>query len=722
MLNKSHKAYFNIGLSAPFYLPLFSIKEYNKTMPDIKSIKGIGPAKAKLFAQLDLTSVSDLLHYYPRSYQDRRLNAPVSTFKREEQICGIFTVIRTQTVPVKGLLIFKAFLKNENGYSVEAVWFKKKTFRFDPFTQMRRDFKIDTKLWIIGKREYKNSFFNSQINVEEYYPLNSEQALINTNRIVPVYSLTQGLTNKFFRDAQWTALKDYLSLEEDILPAELIKKRNLLNTHQALSEIHFPKSITELENARRRMVYEEFLLMTMAWTIKKRQTIREIKQHNYTIKRHLLTPFKQNLDYNFTKAQTRVINEIFADMQKQLPMTRLVQGDVGSGKTVVALCAMLLAAENGYQCAFMAPTEILATQHFITLSRYLKNLPVNIKLLTSKTPKKEKDTVLKDLAEGKINIIIGTHSLIEDKVQFNNLKLIVIDEQHRFGVKQRAKLRAKAKHIDMLSMTATPIPRTFALAFYGDLDVSTIDQMPPGRQPVKTEHLNEQNAFKIVKSEVEQGRQAYIVYPLIDESDKLELKAATQEFERIKKIFPQFKTAMIHGAMKSSEKQKIMEDFLNKKTDILVATPVIEVGIDVKNATVMVIQNAERFGLASLHQLRGRVGRGSQQSFCILVSGNTSSVSAERIQAICSTNDGFKIGEKDLELRGPGEILGTRQSGELEFKAGDIIKDKDVLHWAVQDRDYLINTDPLLTKPEHTAFKQKLTELYKKQWEIIDLG
>lgn len=691
-------------------------------MPDIKFLKGIGPAKAKLLAQLDLTSVSDLLHYYPRNYQDRRLNAPVSVFKRAEQVCGIFTVIRTQTIPAKGLLIFKAFLKDENGFAVQAVWFKKKTFRFDPFTQMRKDFKIESKLWIIGKKEYKNSFFTFQINVEEYYPLNSPQALINADRIVPVYSLTQGLNNKFFRDIQWSALRDYLSLEKDILPQELTQKRRLLNTAQALAGIHFPKSITELENARRRMVYEEFLLITMAWAIKKRQSAKQAKQHHYKIKRHLLTPFKQNLAYTFTKAQTRVINEIFADMQKDLPMTRLVQGDVGSGKTVVALCAMLLAVENGFQCAFMAPTEILATQHFITLNRYLKDLPVNIKLLTSKTSKKEKDTVLKDLKQGKINIIIGTHSLIEDKVQFKNLKLIVIDEQHRFGVKQRAKLRAKAKHIDMLSMTATPIPRTFALAFYGDLDVSTIDQMPPGRRPVKTEHLNEHNAFKIVQSEVEHGRQAYIVYPLIDESDKLELKAATQEFERIQKIFPQFKTAMIHGAMKSTEKQKIMEDFLNKKTDILVATPVIEVGIDVKNATVMVIQNAERFGLASLHQLRGRVGRGSQQSYCLLVSGNISSVSAERIQTICSTNDGFKIGEKDLELRGPGEILGTRQSGELEFKAGDIIKDKDVLRWAVEDRDYLTITDPLLTKPEHAAFKQRLRELYQKQWEIIDLG
>lgn len=691
-------------------------------MPSITNLKGIGPAKAKLFAQLDLSSASDLLHYYPRTYQDRRLNAKLSQFKRPENVAGIYTVIRTQTIPARALLIFKAFMRDDTGNMIEAVWFKKKMRRFDPFMQMRRDFKVDAKLWIIGKREDKNSFFSNKITVDEYYPVGSPEAAINAGAIIPIYALTQGLSNKFFRAAQFDALTKYLNEEQEALPQQLIQKRNLLNVRQALYAIHFPKSFAELESARRRMVYEEFLLMTMAWSIKKRQSARQKKEHSYQIKRTLLTPFKNNLDYAFTKAQTRVINEIFADMQNPFPMTRLVQGDVGSGKTVVALCAMLLAAENKYQCAFMAPTEILATQHFITLKRYLKGLDVKIELLTSKTPKKEKEKILSALLQGGLDIIIGTHSLIEDNVKFKNLKLIVIDEQHRFGVKQRAKLRAKARDIDMLSMTATPIPRTFALAFYGDLDVSTIDQLPPGRQPVHTSHLSEARALDMVREEVSKGRQAYIVYPLIDESDKLQLKAATQEFERIKTLMPQYKVAMIHGAMKSAEKQKIMEDFLNKRTDILVATPVIEVGIDVKNATVMVIQNAERFGLASLHQLRGRVGRGSDKSYCVLVTQNTSSVSSERINAICQTNDGFKIGEKDLELRGPGEILGTRQSGELEFKAGDIIKDKDVLRWAVEDRDFLISSDPTLQKPENASFKQRLVDLYQKYWDIIDLG
>lgn len=691
-------------------------------MPSITALKGIGPAKAKLFAQLDLSSASDLLHYYPRTYQDRRLDAKLSQFKRTENVAGIYTVIKAQTIPTRALLIFKAFMRDDKGNVIEAVWFKKKMRRFDPFMQMRKDFKVDAKLWIIGKREDKNSFFSNKITVEEYYPVNSPDAKINAGAIIPVYALTQGLSNKFFRAAVFDALNKYLSEEGEALPQRLIQKRNLLNIRQALYAIHFPKSFVELENARRRMVYEEFLLMTMAWSIKKRQSARQKKEHSYQIKRTLLTPFKNNLDYVFTKAQSRVINEIFADMQNPFPMTRLVQGDVGSGKTVVALCAMLLAAENKYQCAFMAPTEILATQHFITLKRYLNGLGVKIDLLTSKTPKRDKDKILKALAQGDLDIIIGTHSLIEDNVKFKDLKLIVIDEQHRFGVKQRAKLRAKARDIDMLSMTATPIPRTFALAFYGDLDVSTIDQLPPGRQPILTSHLSESKAFDMVREEVSKGRQAYIVYPLIDESDKLQLKAATQEFERIKTLMPQYKVAMIHGAMKSAEKQKIMEDFLNKKTDILVATPVIEVGIDIKNATIMVIQNAERFGLASLHQLRGRVGRGSDKSYCVLVTQNTSSVSSERINAVCQTNDGFKIGEKDLELRGPGEILGTRQSGELEFKAGDIIKDKDVLRWAVEDRDFLINYDPMLRKPENAPFKQRLIDLYQKYWDIIDLG
>lgn len=691
-------------------------------MPDIKNLTGIAAAREKMFNQLDISTVSDLLHYYPRTYQDRRPNAPISDFKHTENICLCATVISAQLIPTRFLQLFKVFLQADDKQIYEAVWFKKRTFSYDAFGQIKKDFKTGAKIWVIGKREDKNSFTSRKIAVDEYYPADSPEAKIHTNALIPIYGLTQGLSNKFFRNAVHEALQKYMVEESEILPQNLLQKRALLNIKQALYAIHFPSNISELQAARRRMVYEEFLLMTMAWSIKQKQGKAETKNHTYEIKKTLLTPFKNNLGYHFTQAQIKVIKEIFDDMQSTKPMTRLLQGDVGSGKTVVALSAILLAVENGYQTAFMTPTEILSTQHYITIKRYLNGLGVSAELLTSKTTAAAKKKILENLANGKTDIIVGTHALIEDNVIFKNLKLIVIDEQHRFGVKQRAALRAKAAHIDMLSMTATPIPRTFALAFYGDLDVSTINELPPGRKPVKTMHLPQESALKMVQTEVAKGRQAYIVYPLIDESDKLELKAATQEFENLKKLMPDLKIAMIHGAMKSAEKQKAMEDFLSRQTDVLVATSVIEVGIDVKNATIMVIQNAERFGLASLHQLRGRVGRSSEESFCILVSQNQGEAARERINTLCKTSDGFKIGEKDLELRGPGEILGTRQSGELDFKTGDIIKDKEVLQWAVEDRDALTKEDPSLSLPQNKALKLRIMELYQKQWHLINLG
>ncbi|MDR1684585.1 MAG: ATP-dependent DNA helicase RecG, partial [Elusimicrobiota bacterium] len=668
-------------------------------MPDIQFVKGVGPKRAELFKELDIEDVSALLHYYPRTYQDRRPNAPLSDFKRADNVCFLGVVVNAQLIPARSLSIFKAILQDDKNQIYEAVWFKKRTYRFDALAAVKKDFKPGRKIWIVGRREDKNSFTSRKILVDEYYLEDAPEAKLHVNRLVPVYSLTEGLTNRAFRAIEASAIEEFLPQQEESLPPELLAKRKLLNIKQALLAVHFPSSLEELQSARRRMIYEEFLLMTMAWNFKQKQNKEIDKGYNYQIKKTLLTPFKNQLGYAFTNAQKRVINEIFTDLQNKKPMTRLLQGDVGSGKTVVALSAMLLAVENGCQCAFMAPTEILAAQHYFTLNKFLHGLNVSVELLTSKTPKKEKDALLKNLAEGKINIIAGTHSLIEENVKFKNLKLIVIDEQHRFGVKQRAKLRAKAEHIDMLSMTATPIPRTFALAFYGDLQVSTIDELPPGRKPIKTTHLSEREALLKVQEEVAKGRQAYIVYPLIEESEKLALKAAAAEYERLKKELPNYKIALIHGAMKSKEKQKVMKDFEDKKTDILVATPVIEVGIDVKNATIMVIQNAERFGLASLHQLRGRVGRGAAESYCVLVSKRLSALSGERVKTICSTSDGFKIGEKDLQLRGPGEILGTRQSGDLEFKAGDIIKDQEVLRHAVEDRNFLITVDPCLSAP-----------------------
>lgn len=696
------------------------------TSTQIQYLKGIGPAKAKLFNRLEIATVEDLLHYYPRTYQDRRLGAPPNEYNAESLVVFKGRVLRTQEIPARSVLIFKAFLEDEKGNQIECTWFKKRMyrgFRFDPFGLLKKDFRLNNEVWVIGRREDKNNFFGNKITVEEQYPANDALSALHTGRLTPVYALTEGLTNKQFRLFVHEALQtEALAHEPEILPPLLLSKRKLLSAPQALKAVHFPHSLAELESARARLAYEEFLLLATAWGIKRTQTKILSKEYAYAIKKTLLTPFRERLGFEFTNSQKKVINEIFKDLCSPRPMNRLLQGDVGSGKTVVALCAMLLAVENGYQAALMAPTEILAEQHYFTFKKMLEGLPVNIAVLTSSTKAAARKKILKELADGTLHILVGTHAVIQEDVKFQNLRLAVIDEQHRFGVKQRSRLKEKTAKLDLLTMTATPIPRTLALAFYGDLDVSTLNELPPGRQPIQTETATSKLAYDRVREQVRQGRQAYIVFPLIEESEKISAKAVTVEFEKLKKVFPEFRLALLHGQMSQAEKESIMADFAAHKTDILVATPVIEVGIDVKNATVMVIENAERFGLASLHQLRGRVGRGEHESYCVLVPQHAGSVAKERVDIICATRDGFKIGERDMQLRGPGEILGTRQSGELEFKAGDIFKDRDILYHAIEDRDELLAQDPGLVKPEHALFRRKLQELYQQNWHLIDLS
>lgn len=692
----------------------------------LQRLKGLGPAKAKLFEKLGISTLTDLLHYYPRTYQDRRPDEKPNDYNSNSLTVFKGRVLRTQEIPARSVLIFKAFLENEQGRQIECTWFKKRSFgrfRFDPFGPMKKDFKLNAEVWVIGRQEDRNNFFGNKITVEEYYPAADPLSALHAGRLTPIYSLTEGLTNKQFRLFMHEALQtEALQTEPEILPPALLAKRKLLGSTQALRGIHFPAGLAELDAAKARLAYEEFLLLATAWGIKRTQTKILEKGYSYEIKRTLLTPLRQNLGFQFTNSQKHVINEIFRDLQSPRPMNRLLQGDVGSGKTVVALCAMLLAAENGYQAALMAPTEILAEQHFITFEKMLKALGVKTAILTSSTKAAAKRKILKELQDGTIQIIVGTHSLIQEDVKFANLRLAVIDEQHRFGVRQRAQLKEKTAKLDLLTMTATPIPRTLALAFYGDLEVSTLTELPPGRQPIQTEAATEKLAFMRVTDEVAKGRQAYIVYPLIEESEKISAKAVSEEFEKLKTVFPQFRLAMLHGQMTQEEKEAVMADFAAHKTDILIATPVIEVGIDVKNATVMVIENAERFGLASLHQLRGRVGRGEYASYCILVAEHAGSIAKERVDIICRTCDGFKIGERDMQLRGPGEILGTRQSGELEFKAGDFFKDRDILTWAIEDRDELLTQDPALVQPAHQLFKQRLIQLYEKNWHLIDLS
>jgi len=686
---------------------------------EVKYVKGVGPKRAEILKKLEIYSIKDLLFYFPRTYQDRRINAEkkepsfdyVSAFKGTVKD---FFEIYTST----SLKIFKIIIDSE-GKEIEANLFKRAKRNFDVFAPIKNKIKKGKEIFIVGRAD--GDFFNPKIGVEEFYFPEDENYKINAERIVPVYSLTSDMDNKTFRGIVYRAL-DCADYVNEIINPYYIAKRGLLPRVTAVKNIHFPKDLDSLAAARKRLIYEELFLMAMAWAVKKRQT-REIKKNrSYEIKRTLLTPFKNNMGFEFTASQKKAINEIFSDMNSPYPMNRLLQGDVGSGKTVVAISACLLAVENGYQCCFMAPTEILAEQHFMTFSRFLSSLNVRFEILSSSTPKKKKEEIISKTANGELDILIGTHSLIESDIKFKNLALAVIDEQHRFGVRQRATLRKKGENVDMLIMTATPIPRTLFLSLYGDLELSVLTDMPPGRKPIKTFKTAEKEAFEKAKDYLKKGGQAYIVFPIIDESSKTEIKSLIAEFERINKEFSDYKTAMIYGRMKPSEKQKIMRDFSDGKIDILCATQVIEVGIDVPNANVMIIQNAERFGLASLHQLRGRIGRGEKDSVCFLISEAKNDEARERIKAMCETTNGFDLSEKDAYIRGVGEVMGVKQHGDMEFKIASIYRDREILNWVFEDRDEILKEDPYMYKKENQALKKELKELYGEKWHIIDLN
>ncbi len=688
----------------------------------IQFLKGVGPRRAVLFDHLGVRTVEDLLHYYPRAWQDRRetvdLRLPTAT--------GL-VVLRGRVLRASGrqagakLALYKATLATAQG-KVDCVWFKHLSRRFDVFSVLKKEVVEGADLWIVGHAD-PDLVDIREVRVDEHYPLSDERWRLHVARLTPMYPLTEGLSARFVRELVHGALDATADLAVDTVPADLTAKRQLLAAPQALRGLHFPRSDAEWEAARTRLAYEELLLLELAWILKRRQTHEIKKGFSYEIKRNLLTPFRQGFGFDLTPAQKRVINEIFDDMRSSHPMTRLLQGDVGSGKTVVALSALLLVVENGGQGVLMAPTEILADQHRATLDRFLKGLPVRVASLTSRVPKKEREKILMNIAEGSIDIVIGTHAVLESDIRFKNLRLAIIDEQHRFGVRQRTTLRQKGSLIDLLVMTATPIPRTLALALYGDLEVSTIDEMPPGRTPIKTALTSQAEAFAAARSEVAAGRQVYVVYPIIEESARLDLQSAKAEFERLRtEVFPDLKVALIHGAMPGRAKTKVMAEFSRGDCQILVATQVIEVGIDVPNATVMIIQNADRFGLASLHQLRGRIGRGAGESTCYLVADPKTPQSRARLDIMTATGDGFRIGEEDLKLRGPGELMGTEQSGELSLQVADLFKDAALLALTRADADELLAHDPELTAPAHALLRRRLAALYQSRWNWIDLA
>lgn len=703
----------------------------------LQYLKGIGPRRAEtLKDEIDIETVGALLEYYPRDYIDRSKTVEIYNVGRREDsepetVQGrVVNHVTTPPVTKGRKSIGKVSIYDGTGVAILVNFGRRIGY-------IKSILPVDTEVVISGKftRRY------NEIQTTDYeFEVFDEENLIHTKRIVPKYPLTAKLTAKMLRTAVRNALNEHGDNIPEILPLPLRQKHQLIDKQQAINEIHFPSSEAHRQAAQRRLAFDEFFLLSLGMEMRKDDRtsqngiqfeIEDALQNSNS----LIRKFVNSLSFKLTNAQKRVFKEIREDMQSPRVMNRLIQGDVGSGKTAVAAMALLCAIENGYQGALMVPTEILAEQHHHNLSTLLTPLGVKVVLLKSDLRKSEREEALTAISDGSANLIIGTQALIQEGVDFHKLGLVIVDEQHRFGVMQRATLRGKAKsnsaaeHLspDVLVMTATPIPRTLSLTIYGDLNVSVIDEMPPGRQKIKTEWIKEKDRTEFyakLEKEVRRGKQAYIVYPLVEESEKLEeLKAATSMAEHIQKdVFPHLRVGLLHGQMKSIEKQEVMSSFNAREIDILVATTVIEVGIDVPNATLMVIENAERFGLAQLHQLRGRVGRGSDKSFCYLVATPKTDDAYKRIQVMVRSNNGFEIAEEDLNIRGPGEFFGTRQSGIPNFKIANIISDAALLETAKKEAMQLVKDDPRLNAPAHQLMKQMLNAHWKGHLEIASVG
>jgi ATP-dependent DNA helicase RecG len=658
------------------------------------------------------------LYYFPYKYIDR-----TKFYKIREihpnlsniQLKGKIVKFELAGKPPKQRLI--GYFSDETGI-IELVWFK-------GISWIKKSYSLDKEYVIFGKP----SVFNKKINIihPEIESLENYNARIQTG-FEAHYNTTEKLkknyvNSKVIRKLQNNLLQEVIDKVDETLPESLISKLRMVSLKEALLNIHFPKKQEELRKAQYRLKFEELFYVEL--NILEQKSVRTKKFRGFIFERvgNLFNSFYNNyLPFKLTNAQKKVLKEIRKDLRSGQQMNRLLQGDVGSGKTLVALMSILIALDNNYQACIMAPTEILANQHYESISRFLHDLPVQVRLLTGSTPTSERKTIHQELLDGQLEILIGTHALIEETVQFNNLGLVVIDEQHRFGVAQRAKLWKKntnPPHI--LVMTATPIPRTLSMTIYGDLDVSVIDELPPGRKPVKTVHFYEAKRLRLIefmRKMIHQGRQIYIVYPLIKESEKLDLKDLEEGYDTILRYFPppEYAVSVVHGQMKPEEKDKSMEMFARGQTNIMVSTTVIEVGVDVPNASVMVIENAERFGLSQLHQLRGRIGRGKYQSYCVLMTSDKLSDEAKkRVKTLVQTNDGFEIAEADLHLRGPGDIEGTQQSGiPFEFKIANLGKDSEILTHARNVAMEILDEDPELNNEENAVIKQQLTALRKK--------
>lgn len=691
----------------------------------IEYLKGVGPNRADLLRkEVGIFTYQDLLHFFPNRYIDRTRYYKVNELVQnnaEVQIIG--KIIHLKTVEQnKGKRLVATFVDDTG--TMELVWFRGHKW-------IKESLKINVPYVIFGKvNTFKGQF--SMPHPEMELLQEHEQSL--RTAMQPVYPSTEKLSNSGVTNRVINKLMQQLFLEtknkfSETLPLSILEPLKLVSKNEALFNIHFPKSSTLLTKSQYRLKFEEFFYIQLQLIRKNLIHKHKIKGYNFEKVGKLFNTFyNEHLPFELTEAQKRVIKEIRNDMGSNAQMNRLLQGDVGSGKTIVALMSMLIALDNGFQACLMAPTEILSVQHYNGLSYMCKKLNVSISLLTGSTKTSERNEIHENLENGSLNILIGTHALIEEKVKFKNLGLAIIDEQHRFGVEQRAKMWHKndlPPHI--LVMTATPIPRTLAMSVYGDLDISVIDELPPGRKPVKTVHRYDSNrlkVFKFIRDEIAKGRQVYIVYPLIQESEKMDYKDLMDGYESIEREFPkpQYQISIVHGKMKPADKDYEMQRFLKGETQILVATTVIEVGVNVPNASVMIIESAERFGLSQLHQLRGRVGRGADQSYCILMTSFKLTNDAKtRLETMVRTNDGFEIAEVDLKLRGPGDMMGTQQSGVMQLKIADIVKDGEILKLARSYAWQILKEDPSLQKPENTAVRLTYAQMakFKNIWNYI---
>ncbi|GAB4505883.1 MAG: ATP-dependent DNA helicase RecG [Anaerolineales bacterium] len=680
----------------------------------VTKVVGIKEEFAEKLEKLGVRTIRDLLMLYPRRYEDYSAIRPIGTLRPGEQVTVLGQIWDVQgRKSQRGMHITTITLADGSG-TIQATWFNQ------PY--LEKQFQQGRSIILSGKTDV---YLGHLVMQSPEWELSNGEA-IHTARLVPIYPLTEGISPRWLRRVQKRTVDYWAPRLPDPLPEDVRRDANLMDLPTAIAQIHFPDDKDKLEAARRRLCFDEFLVIQLG-VLRQRRNWRQQAGRPLRVNPQTVDTFIRSLPFELTNAQQRAIDEILHDIAQPQPMSRLLQGDVGSGKTVVALTGMLVAAlDNGAQAALMAPTEILAEQHYRTITRILEasgigNDRLTVRLLIGSLSNGEKERVRQEIQEGKANLVIGTHALIQGSVAFQNLAFVVIDEQHRFGVMQRATLREKGFNPHMLVMSATPIPRSLALTLYGDLDISVIDEMPPGRQQIKTYWLAQrerERAYTFLRKQIEQGRQAFIICPLIEESEALDVKAAVEEHRRLQtEVFPDLRLGLLHGKMRADEKDEIMRRFRAGELHILVSTSVVEVGIDIPNATVIMVEGADRFGLAQLHQFRGRVGRGEHQSYCILISDSATPESQERLRAIEQIHDGFKLAEKDLELRGPGEFFGTRQSGLPDLRLAKL-SDTRILEEARRQALRIFERDPDLSNPEHALLAEQVREFWQHKGDL----